>query len=345
VVTQLLRGTGRREQRSGVEVFRFESTEETPFTMRAATSGLFDTADVLCMFGLGHDEEGRWWMPLLDGGSPTRTVRLLKVGSDGDIPLRGIGPSLYARLDGVLCQTPRIAARAIGVPSACCFPVRNGIPLSAWRTGAPDRRDARAVLGVPADTFVALGLGRFTRRKRFPALVGSFAGFAGASRCRTQGPPPVLILHGSDFGQSDGEEARLRAMVDDWRPPLSVRFVPPSVDPRVTLSASDVVVTLSEREGAPNIFIEALCVGRPVLASDLPGHRIYVRQGIEGILVPPFDDVAAAAALCDLHGDGDRRRRMESAARARAARFDIVRTVSDYLRAFEVSRRRRQEGR
>jgi glycosyltransferase involved in cell wall biosynthesis len=79
-----------------------------------------------------------------------------------------------------------------------------------------------------------------------------------------------------------------------------------------------VICLPSYREGAPMALIEAAALGRPVVATDVPGCRQVVVDGETGILVPPRDTLALAAALSSLLGDATLRRRMGQAARSHA---------------------------
>ncbi len=71
-----------------------------------------------------------------------------------------------------------------------------------------------------------------------------------------------------------------------------------------------VVCLPSYREGAPKTLIEAAASGRPIVTSDAAGCGEVVRQGLNGLLVPPQDAVALAEALRQLIGDRDLRIRM-----------------------------------
>jgi glycosyltransferase involved in cell wall biosynthesis len=341
VITQQLPGTCRYERRSQIDLRRYPTSGSRTFTAAAAADGAFSDADVVCLFGIGHDPTAAWWMPVLDAHLADRGVRLLKVGADGDIPQRGISVDRYRRLDGVLCQTPVIAAEAqeVGLAGHACYPVRNGLSLAQWVADLPDIAEARHQLAVRPDAFVVVGLGRFTQRKRFADLVSAFT--AMAAKETGESARPVLLLHGSDFGQSDGVEAALRSQVESVGVWADVRFVTPDVDPRVTLAAADAMACLSEREGAPNVFIEAFASGCPVVASDLPGHRVYADDGIHGRIVPVGDIRAASAAFDSLWRDRAGRLRMAEAARGAATNFDIAQTSIDYLRAFADARAHR----
>ncbi len=70
-------------------------------------------------------------------------------------------------------------------------------------------------------------------------------------------------------------------------------------------------------EGIPRALLEAAACARPIVASDVPGCNHFVRDGVEGALVPAGDAVALAAGLERLCSDGELRRQLGDAARAR----------------------------
>ena len=67
------------------------------------------------------------------------------------------------------------------------------------------------------------------------------------------------------------------------------------------------------------VLTEAFAAGVPVVASDIAGYRDVVRDGRDGILVPPGDAVALGKALRSILLDGERRAQMARAARERAS--------------------------
>jgi glycosyltransferase involved in cell wall biosynthesis len=71
----------------------------------------------------------------------------------------------------------------------------------------------------------------------------------------------------------------------------------------------------------PNKVFQAMAVGRPVVSADTPGLREVVRDGVEGLLVPPGDADALAAAIRTLASDADLRARMGATARERFLRI------------------------
>jgi glycosyltransferase involved in cell wall biosynthesis len=62
-------------------------------------------------------------------------------------------------------------------------------------------------------------------------------------------------------------------------------------------SAADVTVLATESEGWPNVLLESLACGTPVVASRVGGTPEIVRDGVDGLLVPYGDTRALAQAL------------------------------------------------
>jgi len=83
------------------------------------------------------------------------------------------------------------------------------------------------------------------------------------------------------------------------------------------------------------VITEGLAAGTPVLASDIPGYRDVLRDGIDGRLVPAGDPLALAQALRLLALEPGRRARMAAAARERAERFAWPHVAAEVLDCYE----------
>ena len=94
------------------------------------------------------------------------------------------------------------------------------------------------------------------------------------------------------------------------------------------LSSAHVVCLPSYREGLPKALIEACASGRPIVATDVPGCREVVTDGVNGFMVRPRDAQALAEALQRLLSDPALRRRMGAEGRRRAEmEFDVTAVV------------------
>lgn len=80
--------------------------------------------------------------------------------------------------------------------------------------------------------------------------------------------------------------------------------------PEVLEQSHLVVLPTTYGEGVPKILIEAAAVGRAIIATDVPGCREIVRNGENGLLIPPNDLDVLTSAIADLITDPDRRARM-----------------------------------
>jgi glycosyltransferase involved in cell wall biosynthesis len=103
------------------------------------------------------------------------------------------------------------------------------------------------------------------------------------------------------------------------------------------LAAPSVPTRDGRREGIPVALMEAMSAGVPVVASRLSGIPELVEDGVTGLLVPPGDHVALAAALERLAGDPALRERLGRAGRERVVReFSVARSSRELVRRFGV---------
>jgi glycosyltransferase involved in cell wall biosynthesis len=98
------------------------------------------------------------------------------------------------------------------------------------------------------------------------------------------------------------------------------------------LQCSDALLHPSVDEGLPNVLIEAMSCGVPLVATDCGGVSEALADGVHGFLVPPRDPAALAAALLKLWRSPSLRARMGEAGRATViARFTLERQREQYL--------------
>jgi glycosyltransferase involved in cell wall biosynthesis len=190
----------------------------------------------------------------------------------------------------------------------------SGVRTDLLRPGAVTPT-ARAELGLPETSAVVLMISRLLRSKG----VLEFA--AAAQHARRSRPDVSFVLVGpADAGSPDAltpvELDELRATVG-WQGPRS--------DVPGLLALADVFVFPSYyREGDPRVLLEAASMGLPLVAADAPGSRDVVVDRVTGLLVPPRDASAVAAAVAELLGDAELRAALGAAARAAAVeRFSL----------------------
>jgi glycosyltransferase involved in cell wall biosynthesis len=102
------------------------------------------------------------------------------------------------------------------------------------------------------------------------------------------------------------------------------------------LLAPSVVLASGRRDGIPNVVVEAMAMGLPCVATRAAGLAEAVEHGANGLLVPPRDPGALAAAMRLVVEDRAEAERMGRAGRARAAeRFDAARSFERLRALFE----------
>jgi phosphatidylinositol alpha-mannosyltransferase len=102
------------------------------------------------------------------------------------------------------------------------------------------------------------------------------------------------------------------------------------------LEQADVLCAPSLRgESFGMVLTEAFAAGTPVVASNIPGYRDVVRDGVDGILVAPGDAQALAEILRDLHEEPARRGEMALAAADDVERFAWPRVAGEVMSAYE----------
>lgn len=85
------------------------------------------------------------------------------------------------------------------------------------------------------------------------------------------------------------------------------------------------------------VALEAAAAGKPIVATAMGGLRDIVRDGETGLLVPPEEREALAAALQRLIADGELRARLGAAAKQRAARFSPSAIVPQFEQAYDLA--------
>jgi glycosyltransferase involved in cell wall biosynthesis len=189
----------------------------------------------------------------------------------------------------------------------------------------------RAELGVADGQFVVLAMAKLMHRKGLDLLIPAFA------QLRSSGA--VLVLAGSG-----PEDAALRALALQAGVADRVRFLGHREDPGDLLAACDLFVLPSRAEGLGVAALEALAAQRPVLVTRVGGLAEVVIDGQCGLVVPPEDVPALAAALQRLHDDPALRQRLAAAGPARVDQgFRDVHMCDSYERIYrqlQATRRR-----
>lgn len=128
-----------------------------------------------------------------------------------------------------------------------------------------------------------------------------------------------------------------RATVEAWNADGLIDYAGELDDIRPALAANHVLVLPSYREGTPRSVLEAMSTGRPTIVTDVPGSRDTIVDGVHGLIVPPRDDAALAAAAGRLIADPSLAVAMGARARQRAIElYDARRVASEMIEVMKL---------
>ncbi len=179
----------------------------------------------------------------------------------------------------------RETALRLGAPMEHTQAVLNGSDSSIFRPR--DRDEARRQLNLPRNRSLILYVGRMDLAKGLRELIDA------VTALRTERPEILacLVGHGPD-------EPGLREAIHSYGSEDAIRIYPacPPDEVALWMAASDLVTLPSYREGCPNVIVEALACGRPVVASNVGGIPELIDDTV-GAMVPPRDTPALTDAL------------------------------------------------
>lgn len=183
------------------------------------------------------------------------------------------------------------------------------------------------------DDAVLLSVGRLVPKKGFPTLLRACAVL------RDRGVAFRLRIVGPDGGEGD----RLACLVDELGLESIVSFEGSMTQAELldaygsctAMALACEVAANGDRDGIPNVLVEAMAMETPVLATRVSGIPELVQDGVNGMLVDERSPVELADAIEALLRDEPLRIRVGRAARATVlARFDSARTTGEIARLF-----------
>ena len=217
--------------------------------------------------------------------------------------------SAYTHVVVNVSRAQEVEGLALGLFSAGQSRViHNGVDVAGLGARALDRWDARVTLKLDQSALVVGTAARFDEVKRLDLLLRAVAA--------TLAPPfgLALIGHGP-------EEPRLRGLARDLGLERRVTFAGEVPGAATLFHAFDVFVSASRKEGLPLAVLEAMALGLPVVASDIPAHREVLGDASAGLTEGTVE--AFAARLATVLSEAELRRRLAAENRTRArSEFD-----------------------
>lgn len=179
--------------------------------------------------------------------------------------------------------------RRVGLKSSKLIVIPNSVDVDRF---ANTKRADVSQFGIPANHRILISIGRLEHQKGIDVLLNAIALLK----------PLPDDVHFLIVG--DGPDANtLRARAAELRIDNHVHFANRRDDVPDLLAASTALILPSRWEGMPNVVLEAMAAGRPVIASRVEGVEELVRHRETGLIVGPENPVELAAAISDLLGD------------------------------------------
>lgn len=222
---------------------------------------------------------------------------------------------LYRRANALVVQTDGLRTWAEGfINQRAVYVIPNPLSIKVSR---------KEMHGDCPEKIVA-SMGRLVAQKGFDNLLQAFA------RCVRSHPEWSLVIIGEG-----PERPRLNVMTVELGIQSRVRLVGCLSDPFEILRGAELFILASRYEGFPNALVEAMACRLPVVSTDCPsGPRDIIRDGVDGVLVPPDDVAALAEAMDRLMDNPQERQRLRTRAVDVLERFSaekIMKSWSDLL--------------
>lgn len=233
-----------------------------------------------------------------------------------------------------------------GYPSAKIVVIRNGVDTSRFG-GRSDGAALRRQLGIPMGVPLVVMLARLNPTKGIDCF------FEAAAKIRERHPDAHFLAVGECYTRNDiGEivvDERYRRELQDRVTSLGltdrVHFTGLRKDVPEILAAAAVSVLPSISEGISNTLLESMAAGVPVVATRVGGTPEVIRDGEQGLLVPPGDPQAIADATLAVLGDPALAARLGAEGRRRVREefsFEaVVHRTEDLYRGLLASKTRR----
>ena len=241
-----------------------------------------------------------------------------------DIPL---GYCL-TRCDAVASEGPTQTKRLIGkygLSQGKVFEVPDGVDLDLINEYVTAPAFSRRDVGLKDDDFVLISVGRLDPKKGVQYLIEAF------TKVAEEIPEVKLVL----IGEGSDEEM-IKKMMYERKIEDTVLQAKKISDRELFsyYSLSDVFITPTLYEGLPQVILEAMACGLPIVATETGENTQVVENGVNGILVPPENPDEMANAMIMLK-DSKIRRRLGAKSKSRIKEYDWKNPARKALRKYE----------
>jgi glycosyltransferase involved in cell wall biosynthesis len=166
------------------------------------------------------------------------------------------------------------------------FVLENSVDYGRFADVSISKKDAKQMLGMPADSLVFGTIGRLVPTKGLSYLIAAF------SKVKKQMPSVHLVLVGDGPCRAELQMQAADALCGD-----SVHFLGHRANVEQLLKGMDVFILASVAEGMPRVLLEAMAAGVPCVATQVGGIPEVINGEAVGFLVPPGDPEALAEMM------------------------------------------------
>lgn len=251
-------------------------------------------------------------------------IRILSIHDSA--PLAPLTRSLNPWTDAIVCnsQYSRDKLAAQGINPAKLHVLYNGIDTVRYSLGADERV---RLFGISAQRPVILNVGRLFPEKGRDVMLQATVDLI--HKADPHQSPPLIVFAGEGAGSQRSALESLSAKLGIAE---YVRFLGIRDDIPALMRSADVLVMSSHDtpfgESCPNVILEALACGLPVIATQVGGAGELIREGKTGYLIPPSNPHALSQALDRILSQPDYARQMGQKGRREVmARFSLEQMI------------------
>ncbi|MFN2486947.1 MAG: glycosyltransferase [Acidimicrobiia bacterium] len=231
----------------------------------------------------------------------------------------------YFRNAATTAVSEAVAVEVLELPGPRVEVVTNGVSVSVARH---EIDEVRKELDLSPGEHLVVHVGNIRPHKGHAHLVETARWLADQSK-----DIQLVSVGGEKY---PGDLARIRTLARDRGVEKTIRFLGRREEARAFLAAADLVVNPSDFEGLPVVLLEAMALGRPVVATAVGGVPGLIEDGVTGLLIPPADPPRLGQAILRLTSDPRLAADLGAAGRAVVAeRYGLGRMVSAFEDIYE----------
>ena len=187
-------------------------------------------------------------------------------------------------------------AIAGGTPKSKCVLIENAIDHEQFSRQRSINQAKHEDFGIPESTLLVGSIGRLSAEKGFDLLIDAVASLI------HDGADLKLVIAGEG-----PEKESLKRQIKNLNMEEHIKLLGFCSNTRSFYESLDIFVLSSHREGLPNVVLEAMAMGTPVVATNVDGVPKIITDGHDGILITPNSAAVISSVLTKLNGSIDTR--------------------------------------